>query len=259
MTSLNQPATILLLGDSLTQLCFEGWGARIAHVYQRRADIVSRGCSGYTTEFFKEIPLPAISNVVLVTIWFGANDASMKELNDHHHTPLPRYKENLKQLVQRVRDTYTSSSLRILLITPPALHHDQRLAYQIQRYGTEKATGVLERRNDVTLTYADACIACAHELGLPVVDTFRAMQEIADYGKFLSDGLHFSPLGHEFIANEILKAIEKNFPELAVVQDPRTGQYNNSASRCESLPSIGPYHDEIDHRDIAKAFESIQK
>jgi isoamyl acetate esterase len=261
--SLEQPATILLLGDSLTQLCYEGWGATLAHVYQRRADVISRGCSGYTTEFYRHIPLPPLSNVCLVTIWFGANDASILDLNAHHHTPLDRYQENLKLLVQRVRDTYSSTSnnnnLRILLIAPPALDHDLRIAYQVQRYGATKATGQLERRNDVTSQYAAACVATAEQLGLPLVDTFTAMQQVDDYGKFLNDGLHFSPCGHTFIANLILDAIATHFPDLAVTKDPLTGQYNNSSSRCETLPSMGPYHDHIDHTAISTAFTELPK
>jgi isoamyl acetate esterase len=255
-TSLDQPATILLLGDSLTQLCFEGWGANLANVYQRRADVISRGCSGYTTEFYQHIPLPALSNVALVTIWFGANDASIQELNAHHHTPLDRYRENLKLLVQRVRDAYSSTSqnLRILLIAPPALDHEKRFAYQVERYGAAMATGQLERRNEVTSQYAAACVETAAALGLPVLDTYTAMQQIDDYGKFLNDGLHFSSCGHDYIATLILDAIGQHFPELAVSKDPLTGQYNNSSSRCDGLPSLGPYHDHIDHTEIATAF-----
>ena len=64
--------TILLLGDSLTQLAFEGWGARLANVYQRRADVINRGCSGYNTDFYQRQPLPPLDNVCLVTIFFGA-------------------------------------------------------------------------------------------------------------------------------------------------------------------------------------------
>lgn len=258
--SLEQPATILLIGDSLTQLCFEGWGAKIANVYQRRADVISRGCSGYTSEFYKHLPLPPLSNVCLVTVWFGANDASIKELNAHHHTPIDKYKENLTLLVQRLRETYaTSQNLRILLITPPALDHEKRLVYQVERYGEQNATGELERRNEVTSLYSAACIEVATSMGLPVLDTFTAMQEIDDYGKFLNDGLHFSAMGHDFIADLVLQAIAMHFPEIAVTPDPITGQYNNSSSQCPGLTSLGPYHDEIQHTAIPAAFSKIKK
>ena len=52
-------ARILLFGDSLTQYSFApqdgGWGAVIADYFQRRADVVNRGFSGYNTEWAKFI------------------------------------------------------------------------------------------------------------------------------------------------------------------------------------------------------------
>ena len=44
---------IALYGDSLTQFSFDvrGWGAMMAHSYQRRADIINRGFSGYNTRW----------------------------------------------------------------------------------------------------------------------------------------------------------------------------------------------------------------
>lgn len=43
--------TVVLFGDSLTQFSFSegGWGAGMADAYQRRADVLNRGLSGYNT------------------------------------------------------------------------------------------------------------------------------------------------------------------------------------------------------------------
>ena len=170
--------TILLLGDSLTQLAFEGWGAHLANVYQRRADVANRGCSGYTTEFYKRLPLPPLCNrnkkkVCLVTIFFGANDATLPDLNPHHYVSLEDYARNLTELVAAVRTAYHRPS--ILLITPPPLDHAQRLQYQIQRFGTEGATGVLERTTENTMRYAQACRRVAQAERVPCVDLMRQM------------------------------------------------------------------------------------
>ena len=42
----------VLFGNSITQYSFQpaGFGASIAHLYQRHADIVNRGFSGYNTD-----------------------------------------------------------------------------------------------------------------------------------------------------------------------------------------------------------------
>ncbi|KAJ7361793.1 isoamyl acetate-hydrolyzing esterase [Desmophyllum pertusum] len=52
---------IVLFGDSITQESFSegGWGAAIADHYQRKCDVLNRGCSGYTSAFNKLI-LPRI-------------------------------------------------------------------------------------------------------------------------------------------------------------------------------------------------------
>jgi isoamyl acetate esterase len=235
------PAQIVLLGDSLTQLGFEGWAATLANVYQRRADVINRGCSGYNTQnYLQYIPLPSCNNVCLVTIFFGANDASLFHENPRQHVPLDDYRRNLKTLVQRVQEHY--SAPRILLINPPPLDHEQRFQFQKQRYG-DLASGRLERTTENTGLYAEACFAVANELNIPCLDLFNAMLQAPDYSRFLCDGLHFSPVGHDFVAAQILRAIGEHFPELEVTPCRETGQWNNSGSKCPALPSLGPYHD----------------
>jgi lysophospholipase L1-like esterase len=182
--------------------------------------------------------------VSLVTIFFGANDASLPNENPHHHVSLERYSHNLKTIIARVSQTYQHS--KILLITPPPLDHEQRLRYQIQRYGQDKATGILERTTENTGRYAAACRQVATEMQIPCLDLFTNMMQQSDYGRFFCDGLHFSSQGHKFLGDLLLESIRQHYPELAIVPDPITGQFNNSASQS-ALPSLGPYHDEIDH------------
>jgi lysophospholipase L1-like esterase len=243
---------ILLLGDSLTQLAFEGWGAQLANVYQRRADVINRGCAGYNTKFYRLLPLEDMDSVCLTVIFFGANDAALPELDAHHYVPVPEYADHLKQLIQMVRTKYAGD---ILLLTPPPIDHAKRLAFQIEKYGT-KATGVLERTNENTGLYAQACRQVATQEGLHCLDLYTDMQtaDPDNWARFLNDGLHFSLQGHEFVGNAVLEAINSYFLDLAVTADPRTGQWANSASECQGLNHQGPYHDEIDYKNPDKAF-----
>jgi lysophospholipase L1-like esterase len=92
MPSTSQRPKILLLGDSLTQTSFDGWGGGLAHRYQRRADVLNRGMSGYNTRWYLQYGKDSgvweeSGNVALITIWFGANDASLVKENPHHHVP----------------------------------------------------------------------------------------------------------------------------------------------------------------------------
>jgi isoamyl acetate esterase len=265
----NRRPTILLLGDSLTQLSFEGWGATLANVYQRRCDVLNRGYAGYNTKFYLRHVLPNLlrddlsegSNAVLCVVFFGANDAALREVDPHHHVPVDEYVDNLKRIITHIQQR--SMGTKILLVTPPPVHHEQRLQYQKQRFG-DKATGVLERRNDVTAQYADACAALGEAMNVPVLHMFNAMvngtsnnnssnsnsssSTAADenaWGEYFYDGLHFSSAGQQFVARQVLDAINEHFPDLAVVPDPVTGQWCNSGSQCPALSPNGPYHDEI--------------
>ncbi|KAL3907967.1 MAG: hypothetical protein SGARI_003285 [Bacillariaceae sp.] len=255
-----------MLGDSLTQTCFEGWGAALANRYQRRADIVNRGMSGYNTRWYlryaqdecifsDDTNHPVDKDVVLVTIFFGANDAALKDL-DGKHVPVPEYKNHMKAMIAKTQQSYPGA--KILLIAPPPVHKGQRLDFQKQRY-KDKATGIPERTFEHTQHYANACVEVGEEEKIACLDMFDAMVEAGGedegFGKFLSDGLHFSKMGHEFVAEQVFQAIQIDFPELAVAPCPVTGQPNNSGSKCEGLESSGPYHDEINFKEWEKAFD----
>eukprot|EP00659_Diplonema_papillatum_P005521 gene5521-8400_t len=79
-----EPASIVLLGDSITQGGFSvgGWGARLAERYIRKADVINRGLSGYNTEWILEVLPDLLSGVAsrekqLVAVFLGANDAAV--------------------------------------------------------------------------------------------------------------------------------------------------------------------------------------
>lgn len=256
-------AKIVLWGDSLTQTSFDGWGSQLANRYQRRADILNRGMSGYNTRWFLELPLAeeyasetttagsSSNNVALCVIWFGANDASLPNLNPHHYVSLEDYQANLQTLVGNAQRLFGSTT-RILLVTPPPVHHGQRLEYQKTRYG-DKATGVLERTLENSGKYAEACQKAASDLKLPCLNLWKAFQDEGDdWGRFLSDGLHFSPAGHDFVFQQLQQMIQSEFPELHITPCPHTQQSCNSGSQSGidgvmgRLPAFGPYHDQID-------------
>jgi isoamyl acetate esterase len=258
MSAALERSKILLLGDSLTQTSMEGWGGGLAHRYQRRADVVNRGMSGYNTRWYLQYAKQSgiwyePGNIALTTIFFGANDASLEKENPHHHVPLEEYKANLAEIVAKTQESFPES--RILLITPPPIHHGQRILFQVERYG-DKATGVLERTLESAGLYAEACKSVASNLQVPVLDMYTLMvNAVDDFGQFFYDGLHFNQAGHDMFLHHLLHAIESNFPTLHVEPDPVTGQPNNSGSTCSGIPSSGPYHDQIDSTKPEEAFQ----
>ena len=241
--------SIVLFGDSITQNSFaeDGFGARLAHRYSRRADVLNRGMSGYTTRFARHalphLPL-AKSETLLTVIFFGANDAALLSEDPHHHVPREEYKKHLEAMVIDVR---CRTSGRVILITPPPVHHGQCLEFQKARYG-DKATGRLQRRDEVTGKYAAACRDVAGSLNVPVIDLWTDMRSEGNddaFARYLSDGLHLSKLGGAFVASAILNAIDASFPELKVSACPHSGSYANSGS-ASALAHEFPWHDKIE-------------
>lgn len=250
-------AKILLLGDSLTQLAWNGWASKLAHVYQRRADVVNRGMAGYNTAWFLRYAKQHeddvfIDNVKLCVIFFGANDASDPELNPRHHVPVPEYQQNLKSLIAKCRSKY-GQDVPIIVITPPPVQHEQRIAFQKQRYG-DKATGKLERNLHLSEAYASAAEQVANESNTLCINLWRDMQTDPQWDCFFYDGLHFSDDGNDFVGSAILDTIYDKLPQMVVEPCPYTKQYANSSSACPTLQPSGPYHDEIDHTNPSAAF-----
>lgn len=278
---------VVLLGDSITQLSFSaklsGWGTYIADVYQRRCDVFNRGMSGYNTDWFLQYLSTeegkydvfdsltnngvedGVSDVKLVTIFFGANDQSCEKLNRRHHVPLPKFQSNLKEIAKLCRENY-GEKVRIILITPPPVHHDSRLKYQVERYG-DKATGQLERTMELASKYSDAVKAVAKELGYPCLNIYQSMQDSEPgtdekWSKYLSDGLHLSAEGNLFVGKELKKLIDEVYPEITINPCPYTeltGNWGNSATKGGDAfgteKGMGPWHDEIDHMEAEKSFQ----
>jgi len=243
----------LLLGDSLTQLCFQGWGSDLTDVYQRRADVLNRGMSGYNSRWYiRYAEDNGIWNepgkVSLVTIFFGANDAAKKELEPKVHVPLAEYKTNIGTIVDKAKESYPNA--KILIIAPPPVHPGQRLEYQKKRYG-DRATGVLERTSEIAGTYAAACREVAKTKEVQCLDLFTAMRtadgntDEDDIGRFFYDGLHFSKTGHKFVSDALVNAIRTHFPTMEVRPCPRTRRFSNKGSSCDDIESSGPYSEVV--------------
>ncbi|KAJ8290524.1 hypothetical protein GJAV_G00014010 [Gymnothorax javanicus] len=221
---------VVLFGDSITQFSFQtnGWGSEIADKLVRKCDVMNRGLSGYNTRWAKMV-LPQLinhsspgSNIVAVTIFFGANDCSLPEYNSQQHVPLLEYVENLRDMVTYL-STVGVSTDKVILITPPPLHEPDWEKECILK-GCP-----LNRLNVVTGQYADACVQIAGQYGVEVLDLWTLMQKDGqDFSMYLSDGLHLSDKGNQFVAQNLWTLLEK---------------------RVEKLPMILPYWGDVDNKN----------
>ncbi|KAG9462599.1 isoamyl acetate-hydrolyzing esterase 1 homolog [Eleutherodactylus coqui] len=221
---------VLLFGDSITQFAFDanGWGATLANKLVRKCDVVNRGLSGYNTRWAKHI-LPKLipnsthaENIAAVIIFFGANDSSIKEENPQQHVPLEEYAENLRSMIHYLKSVNIQQD-KIIVITPPPIYEPHWEDHCFTK-GYK-----LNRLNSVTGAYAKACVQIGMESGADVVDLWTLMQESnSDYAVYLSDGLHLSDEGNQFLESNLWLLLEK---------------------KLGSLPFIFPYWNDVDNNN----------
>ncbi|NXC39409.1 IAH1 esterase, partial [Penelope pileata] len=209
---------VVLFGDSITEFSFQesGWGAALARRLVRKCDVMNRGFSGYNTRWAKMI-LPrllsgsaAAEGTAAVTIFFGANDSALKELNPKQHVPLEEYAANLTSMVQYLQSVGIAED-RIILITPPPL---QESAWERECLAKGEQ---LNRRNATTGQYAQACVRVARACGTDVLDLWTLMQKEQDFSSYLSDGLHLSTKGNNFLAEQLWSLLENRLSALPLL------------------------------------------
>jgi lysophospholipase L1-like esterase len=140
-TLLRVRPTILLFGDSITEFAFGangevGWASLLSSAYSRRADVLSRGFSGYNTKHAlgvlqstlfgkqqdccndesKKRKIGGTPNeegndvqqvettvpMLFCTVFFGANDASLPTARQH--LPLDEYDTNIRRIINAIRE-----------------------------------------------------------------------------------------------------------------------------------------------------------
>jgi len=214
---------VVLLGDSITQYSFQphGWGARLQDLATRKCDVINRGFSGYNTKmilhkFAQIINEDLMKNVVAVTLFLGANDAALPEEKPAQHVPLDEYEKNLGKLIEKI-SCFGVTANQIIVITPPPVHEPSLLQDIISKGEGGKCT----RTNENAEKYAKICMKVAEENGCRGVNVWKAMteQRDVDVSAFLSDGLHLSDAGNNFLAdlldphiNELTEALPYVLP-----------------------------------------------
>ncbi|EEQ98074.1 Isoamyl acetate-hydrolyzing esterase, putative [Perkinsus marinus ATCC 50983] len=222
---------ILLLGDSITQQSFSGldaWGGLLSDRYQRRADIINRGYSGYNTPMTLEVarhifkdgsPHLAGGPLLLVVIFLGANDSQLPGMvnssgSESKHVPLDEFSKALEKIVNLAKP-FTS---RLVLVTPPPIDGEAMVADGKARFGAS-APDLPNRRLQSTGEYARAVLEVGAAKQIPVLNIFDEMQKDAAWRSFLRDGLHFSPLGSRWFYEALIHLINRNYPDIAVEFD----------------------------------------
>lgn len=188
---------IICFGDTITEMGLvlesRGYVARLAERYIRRADVLARGFSGYTTRD----ALAILNEAVLVEhphsviLFFGASESVLPD--QFHHVPLDEYRTNIEELAERI----ACSGAWLVVVTPPPL--DERKT--------------ISRRMAHTEPYALASYEVALEMNLPVIDLFHLIQQQRDWERrCMIDGIHLSSAGMDILYEALVTELNKQMP-----------------------------------------------
>ncbi|KAF5736576.1 SGNH hydrolase-type esterase superfamily protein [Tripterygium wilfordii] len=201
----------VLFGSSIVQLSFSngGWGAILADVYARKADIILRGYYGWNSHRAVQVldqvfPKDATEQPALVIVYLGGNDS----MGPHSsglgpHVPLPEYVENMRKIAVHLKSL--SDSTRIIFLTCPPVDEER-----VRLTNTSGIFSELVRTNELCQMYSEACVELCQEMGVKVVDLFTALQKRSDWtSACFTDGIHLSAEGSKIVVGEILKVLKE--------------------------------------------------
>ncbi|KAJ3116939.1 hypothetical protein HDU96_008339 [Phlyctochytrium bullatum] len=244
----------LLFGDSLTQQGYDahrhGWVALLSDCYIRKAELRNRGFSGYNTRWLKPLLKEILSEfedgqLLLMTVWAGANDAVVPEANAHQAVPLSEFKDNLSQMLQTAKSLHPR--VKIVVITPPPV--DAEAWGEHCKNNNRPADRTLER----TSVYKDACLQVAEEIAgafpgdIAMLDTFKMLDIDTSTSaervkeklrKVFYDGLHFNALGNDTVGDAVKALILATWPEL----------------NPENMNPLVPLHRELNEEEFLRRF-----
>ncbi|KAF9612563.1 hypothetical protein IFM89_002159 [Coptis chinensis] len=195
----------VLFGSSIVQISYSngGWGAHLADIYSRKADIILRGYNGWNSRRALEVvhqvfPKDAAIQPDLVVVYFGGNDSM-----DPHpsglspHVPLPEYVENMRSIA--IHLTSLSDQTRIIFLSCLPVNEEQF-----------RSKSKLVRSNEACQRYSEACIQLCRDMRVKVIDLYTAIQKTDNWKtSSFTDGAHLSSGGSKIVVDEILKVLKE--------------------------------------------------
>ncbi|KAK9448029.1 SGNH hydrolase-type esterase domain-containing protein [Limtongia smithiae] len=217
MQQQQQYKKIILLGDSQFELswnpaldfCLPG---AIASLYARRADVLNRGLSGYSSPWLRsqfDRVLEELGDTVeplMFILWLGTNDACIE--STPHHVPVVETVAMTREYVSAIRARWAHTA--ILLVTPAPVSIAKMETSPLRSKGTDRTQRAMA---DYAQMLLDACAegGVLAEFGVMPVNLFEAGEQI---GKFTIDGLHFNGQGYRILFN-LLRNVFDSEPTLS--------------------------------------------
>jgi isoamyl acetate esterase len=213
--------TILLIGDSLTEQGYVNhWCSMLQNSYQRRADVICRGFSGYNTRWVLRMLnsssdcckiIPEVPPLFCV-VFLGANDAVSASYPQH--VPIDEFEDNLRSIARLLLEK-AKPLHGVVIVSPPPIDEAGYLEY-VQRERDASAT-VSSRTFENTRCYRDAALRVAAETVSCIgVDLYAAFLGPAMHAPFAPeqewatcffDGLHFDSNGGKIVFDALMAAL----------------------------------------------------
>jgi lysophospholipase L1-like esterase len=189
-----QPATIVCFGDSVTGVYYHTGGRRayadmlgiaLKKAYPKaELTMINAGISGHaTTNALERIERDVLKHKpTLVTVMFG--------LNDMVRVPLDQYRANVSKII----DQCQAAGAEVLLCTP------------------NNVITTSGRPTEKLVTYCDAIRVVGKDRGIPVCDTYAALEALRSedalaWRLLMSDEIHPNMDGHKRMAEIMASSI----------------------------------------------------
>jgi lysophospholipase L1-like esterase len=236
-TELIHPKKIFLVGDSLIELSNDPLntfplGSALAHLFRRRADVLNRGLSGYSSKWMDsqfhriKIELAELGSdqVFMVVILMGTNDSVLP--GNPHHVPIEDFKNNLRDLVRDI-STLAPSAVIIVVSPPPC---SQKL---LNDKNSKLSKSGRERSNEAVESYVAAAQDIVSTINLPLVtfvNLYDALTKTAlPIEKYLTDGVHLSGEGYKVLfinLIEVLRSLSNRLMTLPMIEPHFSSKIN---------------------------------
>ncbi|KAG0333582.1 hypothetical protein BG000_009042 [Podila horticola] len=223
---------IVVLADSISKYGYthatNGWVASLSDEWSGKADVVLRSFPGYNTRWIRSIfpdllhqesKSAATTPIKLVVVALGTDDAALP--HTRQHVSPDQYKENLRSIVTSIRYPDTpnySPDTQVILVTPAPVDDS---TWEASLAGIGQS---LDRSNNVTQEYAQACVQVGEELHVPVVDLWSdiscqldgscELHESSQLSDYLMDGLHLRRMGNDVLYKGVLNTVAHRYPQL---------------------------------------------
>ncbi|KAL2337751.1 hypothetical protein Fmac_012197 [Flemingia macrophylla] len=201
----------VLFGSSIVEFSYsnEGWGATLANLYARKADVILRGYAGWNSRralqvLDKIFPKDATIQPSLVIVYFGGNDSTHPHPSGHgFHVPLQEYIENMRKIAIHLLVHFHATFLAFST-------HDMKKQKVLYLKDFNDLLGQFRRTNESCRVYSEACLELCREMNVKAIDLWSALQQRHDrLDVCFTDGIHLSSEGSKIVAKEILKVLRE--------------------------------------------------